>query len=215
MRVRTTPVLVKRQQQPSYTPGWKEGIDGWRWKDYPSTERVRTFSSSPSPGTLMMTSSVDNQAEEAVRELLAAQHDYEVLRAAVESPLSKATSRREQAIRAAAACGLSRRKIADMTGMSHTRVIEILDGQPARRAESMQELRTLSGWHLADKLTALALSNSLSRDEMARATGLTVEDVNRLIKEHAEQLARDRHTDALVRVRLHMPGWSGTGYENS
>ena len=99
--------------------------------------------------------------------------------------------------------------------MSHTRVIEILDGQPTRRAESMQELRLLSGWQLADRLTALALSNSLSRDEMAKATGLTVEEVNRLIKDHAEQLARDRHRDALARVRLHMPGWSDAGYEDS
>jgi hypothetical protein len=169
----------------------------------------------PVAGALAMTSEISGHTEEAVRELLAAQHDYEVLRAAIESPLSKATSRREQAIRAAAACGLSRRKIAEMTGMSHTRVIEILDGQPTRRrAESMQELRSLSGWYLADRLTALALSNSLSRDEMATATGLTVEDVNRLIKEHAEQLARDRHTEALARVRLHMPGWSGAGSED-
>ncbi len=147
--------------------------------------------------------------EDAIRELLAAQQDYEVLRAAVEPPLSKATSRREQAIRAAAASGLSRRKIAEMTNMSHTRVIQILDG--SRRTESMQELGSLSGWELADRLTALALSNSLSRAEMAAATGLTVENVNYVIKEHAEQIARQRNAAALERVRLHMPNWRDEG----
>ena len=156
-----------------------------------------------------MTSEANEHIEDAIRELLAAQQAYEVLRAAVEPPLSKAASRREQAIRAAASGGLSRRKIAEMTGMSHTRVIQILDG--SRRAESMQELGSLRGWELADRLTALALSNSLSRDEMAAATGLTVENVNHVIKKHAEQIARQRNTAALERVRLHMPNWRDEG----
>jgi hypothetical protein len=160
-----------------------------------------------------MTSEISGGIEDAIRELLGAQQNYEVLRAAIEPPLSKATSRREQAIRAAAASGLSRRKIAEMTGMSHTRVIQILDG--SRRAESMHELGSLSGWQLADRLTALALSNSLSREEMAAATGLTVESVNHVIKEHAEQIARERNAAALERVRLHMPSWREEGYEDS
>ncbi len=97
--------------------------------------------------------------------------------------------------------------------MSHTRVIQILDG--SRRAESMQELGSLKGWQLADRLTAFALSNSLSREEMAAATGLTVEKVHQVIKEHAEQLAHKRNAAALERVRLHMPSWRGEGYEDS
>ncbi len=144
--------------------------------------------------------------EEAVHELLRAQEDYELMRAAVEEPLAKATMRREEAIRKAAELGLSRRKIAEMTGVSHTRVIQILEAE-SRRLETMRELASLSGQPLADRLLGLAYSNSLSREEMAQATGLSVDSVNILIREYAQQRARARNAAALEMVRRHMPNW--------
>jgi hypothetical protein len=55
----------------------------------------------------------------------------------------------------------------------------------------------------------LALSNSLSREEMAAATGLTVSEVSAVIKERAERLAHERNVLAHERVRRHMPDWPG------
>jgi hypothetical protein len=144
--------------------------------------------------------------ESAVQELLDAQHAYELLRAAIEQPLANATLRREDAMREAAELGLSRRRIGEMTGISHTRVIQILDAQPRRR-EIMEELATLSGHRLADRLLALALSNSLSRDEMSKATGLSGDAVNQMIRDHAEERARARNAAALEMVRRHMPNF--------
>ena len=109
-------------------------------------------------------------------------------------------------MRKAAELGLSRRRIAEMTGISHTRVIQILDAQPRRR-EIMTELATLSGHQLADRLLALALSSSLSRDEMSEATGQPVDAVNQIIREHAEERAHTRNAAALEMVRRHMPNF--------
>jgi predicted transcriptional regulator len=147
--------------------------------------------------------------DDAVRELLAALNDYELGRAAVDPAVGRESARRrEAAIRNVAEHGLSRRTIADMTGISHTRVNQILEGQ-SRRAETTAELEALEGEALADRLLALVYSNSLSREEMADATGRSVEDVNRLIGEHAEMLARRRHEKALTMVKRHMPpGWT-------
>ncbi len=107
-------------------------------------------------------------------------------------------------MRKASELGLSRRKIAEMTGVSHTRVIQILEAE-ARRVETMRELRSLEGQQLADRLLGLAYSNSLSHEEMAVATGLTVEAVNSMIREYAEQRAHARNVAALEMVRRHMP----------
>jgi DNA-binding transcriptional regulator LsrR (DeoR family) len=142
--------------------------------------------------------------ETTVRELLDAQAAYELVRAAVGHPLADATARREEAMRKASELGLSRRKIAEMTGVSHTRVIQILEAE-ARRVETMRELRSLEGQQLADRLLGLAYSNSLSREEMAVATGLSVEAVNSMIREYAEQRAHARNIAALEMVRRHMP----------
>lgn len=142
--------------------------------------------------------------ETVVQELLNAQAAYELVRAAVERPLAEATARREDAMRKASELGLSRRKIAEMTGVSHTRVIQILEAE-ARRVETMRELRSLEGQQLADRLLGLAYSNSLSHEEMAVATGLTVEAVNSMIREYAEQRAHARNVAALEMVRRHMP----------
>jgi hypothetical protein len=147
--------------------------------------------------------------DDAVRELLAALHEYAIGRAASEPAVVRESGRRrEAAIRNVAAHGLSRRTIGDMTGLSHTRVNQILEGQ-SRRAETMAELEGLEGEALADRLLALVYSNSLSREEMAEATGRSIEDVNRLIAEHAETLAQRRNEKALEMVKRHMPpGWT-------
>jgi hypothetical protein len=147
--------------------------------------------------------------DDAVRELLASLNDYELGRVASDPAVVRAsTRRREAAIRNVAAHGLSRRTIADMTGISHTRVNQILEGQ-LRRAETMDELEALEGEALADRLLALVYSNSLSREEMADATGRSVEDLNKLIGERAETLARRRNEKALEMVKRHMPpGWT-------
>lgn len=147
--------------------------------------------------------------DDAVRELLAALHDYALGRADSDPAVVRgSTRRREAAIRNVAAHGLSRRTIADMTGMSHTRVNQILEGE-SRRAETITELEGLDGEALADRLLALVYSNSLSREEMAEATGRSVEDLNKLIGEHAEALALRRQEKALAMVKRHMPpGWT-------
>jgi DNA-directed RNA polymerase specialized sigma24 family protein len=147
--------------------------------------------------------------DEALRELLAALKDYERGRAAPDPAVARAaTRRREAAIRNVAAHGLSLRTIADMTGISHTRVTQILDGQ-SRRAEIFAELEDRHGEDLADRLLGLVYSNALSREEMAEATHLSVEEVNSLISHHAETLAQRRHEKALTMVKRHMPpGWT-------
>jgi hypothetical protein len=147
---------------------------------------------------------VQPRVDSAVNELLEAQKAYELVRAGIDSSLVRATERREDAIRDAAALGLSRRAIAQMTGLSHTRVIQILDGH-SRRAETVRELEGLRGPELADKLLSLVYSNSMSREEMSEATGMTVPAVNEMIRKHAEMLAQRRYADALERVRHHMP----------
>lgn len=146
----------------------------------------------------------DPSVDTAVKELLEAQTDYELVRAAVDSGLARAAKRREGAIRNAATFGLSRRAIAQMTGISHTRVIQILDGH-SRRAETVQELEGLRGEALADRLLSLVYSNSMSREEMSEVTGMTVAEVEAMIREHAQMLADRRHAAALERVRRHVP----------
>jgi hypothetical protein len=78
----------------------------------------------------------------------------------------------------------------------------------------MRELRDLSNgiasaYRRRDELMqALALSNSLSREDMARATGLAKSRVDQIIRELTEQDQRRRNAEALERVRRHMPhGW--------
>lgn len=86
-----------------------------------------------------------------------------------------------------------------------------------RQIESMRELRQLSNgvasaYRRRDELMqALALSNSLSREDMARATGLAKSRVDQIIRELTEEDQRRRNVEALERVRRHMPpGWTPT-----
>jgi hypothetical protein len=149
------------------------------------------------------------KADDVVRDLLRAQTAYELERvAASNETLVEAAQRREQAMRQARNYGLSIRAVAEMTGMSHTRVIQILEGK-TRRAETMGELEALSGEALADRLLALVLSNSLSREEMAAATRMTLAELNGAIEAHVNALALQRQERALAMVKRHMPpGWT-------
>lgn len=76
---------------------------------------------------------------------------------------------------------------------------------------SMRELRELSnniatGYRQRDKrMQALALSGSLSREDMARATGLAKSRVDQIIRELTEEDARIRAVAAEERVSRHMP----------
>jgi hypothetical protein len=59
-------------------------------------------------------------------DLLDAQKEYTLLRAAVEEQLGACQQKREDAMRAAAAVGLTHRTIAAMTDLSHARIGQIL-----------------------------------------------------------------------------------------
>lgn len=78
----------------------------------------------------------------------------------------------------------------------------------------MRELRELSNgvataYRLRDKrMQALALSGSLSREDMARATGLAKSRVDQIIRELTEDDQRRRSEEAMERVRRHLPGWT-------
>jgi hypothetical protein len=81
----------------------------------------------------------------------------------------------------------------------------------ARQVESMREIRALSNnvaaaYRRRDELFhALALSNSLSRHDMARAAGLNKTRVDQIIREMAEEQEQRRNVAAEQRVRRHMP----------
>jgi hypothetical protein len=81
----------------------------------------------------------------------------------------------------------------------------------ARQVESMREIRELANnvagaYHRRDELFhALALSNSLSRQDMARAAGLNKTRVDQIIREMAEEDQRRKNVEAQERVRRHMP----------
>jgi hypothetical protein len=156
-----------------------------------------------------MSTAEDGTLDSAITELLTAQAEYEMIRITVETSVEAAAARRETAMRGAASLGLPHRKIAEMTGLSHTRVNQIIQpreaAEQARRDEIMHELASLSGYALADLMLALVYSNSLSREEMAIATGKTGDEVNRIIREHAEHLARERNAAARKMVERHLP----------
>jgi hypothetical protein len=85
------------------------------------------------------------------------------------------------------------------------------DGQ----VESMLKIRELSNgvaraYRERDELMqALALSNSLSRQDMARAAGMNKSRVDQIIRELTEEDQRRRNVEPLERVRRHMPpGWT-------
>ena len=79
-----------------------------------------------------------------------------------------------------------------------------------RQIESMREIRELSNelagaYRRRDELMqAFALSGSLSRQDMARAAGLSKARVDQIIRELAEEDERCRNAEGLQRVRRHM-----------
>ncbi len=147
--------------------------------------------------------------DRAVQELLSAQANHEMTRVKAEASLEEATAKRETAMHQVAELGLSRRTIAQMTGLSHTRVNQILEPRQAaeqtRRDEALQELASLSGYALADQMLAYVYSNSLSREEMAQATSKTVAEVNHILLKHAQRLAAERSAAAREMVNRHLP----------
>jgi hypothetical protein len=54
-------------------------------------------------------------------------------------------------------------------------------------------------------MAALGYSNSLSRQETATATGKTVDELNAIVREHAEHLAHERNIAAQKMVERHLP----------
>jgi hypothetical protein len=67
-----------------------------------------------------------NTLPEAIAALADAQADYSTARADASAMLSEVQQRRERAMRNVAALGLSHRRIAELTDLSHTRVNQIL-----------------------------------------------------------------------------------------
>jgi hypothetical protein len=82
------------------------------------------------------------------------------------------------------------------------------------QAESMRELRALENagraarWLRDDRLVALAMSNSLSRPDMARSIGMSRPRVDQLIADHYKRLQDERTAELLARAVRHFPqGW--------
>jgi hypothetical protein len=81
----------------------------------------------------------------------------------------------------------------------------------ARQVESMREIRELSNgiataYRRRDELfQALALSNSLSREDMARAAGLNKSRVDQIIRELTEEDQERKNRAAADMIRRHMP----------
>jgi hypothetical protein len=79
----------------------------------------------------------------------------------------------------------------------------------ARQVEAMREIQELSndiaGAHRQrdQRLAALALSNSLSRADMARAAGLSKARIDQILFDVAEEDRKRRNLEAEERIRRH------------
>lgn len=82
---------------------------------------------------------------------------------------------------------------------------------PQEQARSLRELRGLENagraarWQRDDRLVALALSNSVSRTDMARAIGVSRSRIDQLIAAHHQQLQEARADAAREQVARHLP----------
>jgi hypothetical protein len=56
-----------------------------------------------------------------------------------------------------------------------------------------------------DRLTALALSGTVTRKDMARACGLNKSRIDQIIAAHAHRIQAIRNAEAEARMRRHMP----------
>jgi hypothetical protein len=80
------------------------------------------------------------------------------------------------------------------------------------QADSMTLLRRMAvapdhPHELPDQLVAWASSNSLSRADMAVATGFSLSEINDLIRETAERDLRIKGEALRERANRHMPHW--------
>lgn len=79
------------------------------------------------------------------------------------------------------------------------------------QVESMLEIRKLTNgiaaahWRRDQLMTALALSNSVSRRDMARAAGITKARVDQILREVVEENQLRMQREGEDRMRRHMP----------
>src|SRR5271154_1489078 len=132
---------------------------------------------------------------------------------------------RDQLIEAAWSRGINARAIARAAGITAGRVVQIATRstttqeesprtqdrsasavfEQQRRAATMRELAEMGEAERDGHMHAYALSGALSREEMAQATGLSLERVNAIIRELAEREQAARNARALEMVRRHSP----------
>lgn len=83
--------------------------------------------------------------------------------------------------------------------------------KPEVQREALRELRQLQNaipsaqLRRDDRLTSLANSGTVSRQDMARACGLNKSRIDQIIAAHARRIQDDRNADAAARVQRHMP----------
>jgi DNA-directed RNA polymerase specialized sigma subunit len=94
-------------------------------------------------------------------------------------------------------------------GPAHSKAARNVDYE--LQVESMYELRELTNriaranWERDERMATLALSNSLSRHDMATAIGCSKSRVDQILRETTEELRRRKNVDAEQRVGRHMP----------
>lgn len=111
-----------------------------------------------------------DQVDQAVAALARAEAEYASQRADATELLSRARLKREQAMRLVAALGVSHRKIAALTDLSHTRVNQIL-GSGTRRIPEAHLPEDFGGgpWTVRDaviRLMATELARRWTRTEL-------------------------------------------------
>jgi hypothetical protein len=80
-----------------------------------------------------------------------------------------------------------------------------------KQREILRELRGLQNaipeaqFARDDRLTALSLSGSVTRRDMARACGLHKSRIDQIIAAHAQRLQDERNEMLLARARRHLP----------
>ncbi len=104
-----------------------------------------------------------------------------------------------------------------MPGADDLQPTASVEGVPLEvQAESMRELRRMREQpehphELPDQLVALANSNSLSRADMAVATGYALDQVNEIIRETVERDQTMKARALKAQAARHMPDGERTG----
>jgi uncharacterized protein with beta-barrel porin domain len=79
------------------------------------------------------------------------------------------------------------------------------------QSEHMRELRQLQNnvaqdyWSRDDRMAAFALGNTLSREDMAVATGLAKSRIDQILREVAARYAEHRRNSGAERIARHAP----------